>query len=86
LLLDFNSRYYFGPETRGSSAGVIYNVIQRGNNKEYIFNWDSAKQLLLREIKNRKASTVLFFTVTCFGATTTTWCFRTATTFATDAK
>jgi len=46
-----------GRKPRVEYAGAIYHVIQRGNNREYIFDRDSDKQFLLREIENRKTST-----------------------------
>lgn len=46
-----------GRKPRVEYAGAIYHVIQRGNNREYIFERDSDKHFLLREIENRKVGT-----------------------------
>jgi len=39
--------------------GALYHVIQRGNNREYIFEKNEDKMFLLKEIKERKANTGL---------------------------
>lgn len=38
-------------------SGAIYHVIQRGNNREYIFYGDEDKLVFLREIEKRKIAT-----------------------------
>lgn len=45
-----------GRKPRVEYAGAIYHVIQRGNNREYIFDTDEDKLFLLKEIERRKAS------------------------------
>ena len=46
-----------GRKPRVEYSGAIYHVIQRGNNKEYIFYGDEDKLVFLREFEKRKIST-----------------------------
>lgn len=46
-----------GRKPRVEYAGAIYHVIQRGNNREYIFDLDEDKLFLLREVEKRKVNT-----------------------------
>ncbi|TYO95056.1 transposase [Desulfallas thermosapovorans] len=44
-----------GRRARVEYDGAIYHVIQRGNNREYIFDRDEDKMFLLQELMGRKA-------------------------------
>ncbi|SFF92873.1 REP element-mobilizing transposase RayT [Desulfotomaculum arcticum] len=46
-----------GRKPRVEYAGALYHVIQRGNNREYIFDKDEDKTFLLKDIKDRKVGT-----------------------------
>ena len=46
-----------GRKPRVEYSGALYHVIQRGNNREYIFDKNEDKIFLLKEIKERKTGT-----------------------------
>lgn len=54
LVIIWDGGVFLGRRYRIEYEGAIYHVIQRGNNKEFIFNKDEDKEILLNDIFEKK--------------------------------
>jgi putative transposase len=48
-------RYFMGRKLRIEYDGTIYHAIQRGNNREYIFEQQEEKEVLLKDIIHKQS-------------------------------